>query len=78
MVGKRHIGNTKSKLYWYQKTAQLERALQQEAAALASGNPVAIAAATANVAKATHEKMIAQQEYPPSKEKTVLICNEGV
>lgn len=54
-----------------QKTAQLAQALQQEAAALASGNPVAIAAATAFVAKATHEEMIAQREYQKARENRI-------
>ena len=54
-----------------QKTVQLTRALQQEAAALASGNPVAIASATAYVAKATHEEMIAQREYQKARENRI-------
>jgi hypothetical protein len=54
-----------------QKTAQLARALRQEAAALTSGNPVVIAAATAYVAKATHEEMIAQQEYQKTRENRI-------
>jgi len=54
-----------------QKTAQLARALQQEAAALASGNSLAIAAATAYVAKASHEEMIAQREYQKARENRI-------
>jgi hypothetical protein len=54
-----------------QKTAQLARALQQEAAALASGNPIAIAATTAYVAKATQEEMIAQREYQKARENRI-------
>ena len=54
-----------------QKTAQLSRALQQEAMALSSGNPVAIAAATAYVAKATHEEIIAQREYKKARENRI-------
>jgi len=54
-----------------QKTAQLARALQQEAAALASGNPVAIAAATVYVSKVTHEEVIAQREYQKARENRI-------
>ena len=54
-----------------QKTVQLSRALQQEAMALSSGNPVAIAAATAYVAKATHEEIIAQREYKKARENRI-------
>ncbi|MGJ0303587.1 HNH endonuclease [Aliarcobacter cryaerophilus] len=54
-----------------EKTVKLTRALQQEAAALASGNPLAIAAATAYVAKATHEKMIALQEFQKARENRI-------
>ena len=54
-----------------QKTAQLARALQQEAAALASGNPVAIAAATAYVSKATHEEIQANREYQKARENRI-------
>lgn len=54
-----------------EKTVQLTRALQQEVAALSSGNPVAIAAATTYVAKATHEEMIAQQEYQKARENRI-------
>ena len=54
-----------------QKIAQLARALQQEAAALASGNSVAISAAAAYVAKATHEEMVAQREYQKARENRI-------
>ena len=54
-----------------QKAAQLARALQQEAAAIASGNPVAIAAATAFVAKATQEEMVAQREYQKAQKNRI-------
>ncbi|MDF1875979.1 hypothetical protein JHD48_09550, partial [Sulfurimonas sp. SAG-AH-194-I05] len=54
-----------------QKTAQLVRAVQQEAIALSSGNPVAIAAASAYVAKAMHEEMIAQREYQKARENRI-------
>ena len=54
-----------------EKTVQLTQALQQEAAALSSGNPAAIAATTTYVAKSTHEKMIAQQEYQKARENSV-------
>lgn len=54
-----------------QKTAQLAQALKQEAAALSSGNPVAIAAATAFVEKATHEEIIAKQEYQKARENRI-------
>jgi len=50
-----------------QKTAQLAKALQQEAAAIATANPIAIAAATTYVAKAVHEEMIAQKEYQKAR-----------
>ena len=54
-----------------EKIVKLTQALQQEAAALSSGIPAAIAAATNYVAKATHEKMIAQQEYQKARENRV-------
>lgn len=54
-----------------EKTIQLTKALQQEAAALSSGNPIAIAYATAFVAKATHEKMVALQEYQKARENRI-------
>jgi len=46
-----------------QKEAQLASALQKEAAALASGNPIAIAAASAYVAQKSKEVYIANQNY---------------
>ncbi len=54
-----------------QKTAQLARALQQEAIALASGNPVVIAVASAYVAKATHKEIIAQKKYQKARENRI-------
>ena len=54
-----------------QKTAELARALQQEAAAVASGNPVAIAAATAYVAKKAHEEMVAQKEFQKARQNRI-------
>lgn len=54
-----------------QKTTQLAQALQQEATALASGNQVAIAAATAYVKKATCEEVIAQREYQKARENRI-------
>lgn len=54
-----------------QKTAELEKALQQEAAAIASGFPPAIAAATAYVAQKTHEEVIAQREYQKARQNRV-------
>lgn len=46
-----------------QKTIELTRAIQQEAAALISGNPAAISIATSLVARATQEEMIANREF---------------
>ncbi len=54
-----------------QKTAQLAKASQQEVAALASGNPIAIVAAAAYVVKAIHEEMIAQREYQKARENRI-------
>jgi len=54
-----------------QKTIQLTRAVQQEAIALSSGNPVAIASATAFVAKATHEEMIANSEFQNARQNRI-------
>ena len=51
-----------------EKIAQLSDALAEEAAAIASGNPIAIAAASMYVAKATEEKIIATKEYQKAKE----------
>ncbi|WP_418186551.1 HNH endonuclease [Aliarcobacter lanthieri] len=51
-----------------EKAIQLSQALQQEAAALSSGNPVAIVIASNYVAKASHEYMIAQQEHQKARE----------
>ena len=54
-----------------QKTAELAKALQQEAAAIATGNPVAIAAATAYAAEKAHEEMVAQQEYQEARQNRI-------
>lgn len=54
-----------------QKTAQLSRALQQQAAALSSGFPPAIAAATSFVAKATYEENIANVEYQKARQNRI-------
>jgi len=54
-----------------QKTAELGKALQQEAAAIASANPIAIAAATAYVAQKTHEEMVAQRAYQKAKRNRI-------
>ena len=54
-----------------QKSAELAKALQAEAAALASKNPVAIATATAYVAKKTHEEMIAKKEFQEARQNRI-------
>lgn len=54
-----------------QKTIQLTRAIQQEAVALSTGNPAAIASATAFVAKATHEEMIANSEFQNARQNRI-------
>lgn len=54
-----------------QKEVELASALQREAAALASGNPIAIAAATAYVAKKSHEVHIANQNYQRAKKNRI-------
>jgi len=54
-----------------QKTVQLAQALQKEAVALASGNPITIAAATAYVAKKTHEEVIAKKEYQEARQNRI-------
>jgi len=51
-----------------QEEAELANALSQEAAAIASGNPAAIAAASAYVAKKTYDVSIAADEYNKAKE----------
>lgn len=66
-----------------QKEAELGSALQKEASAIASGNPVAIAAASAYVVKKTHEVHIANQNYQRAKknrinmEKRVALVNKA-
>jgi len=50
-----------------QKEVEFASALQREAAALSSGNPVAIAAASAYVAKKSHEVYIANKNYQRAK-----------
>ena len=54
-----------------EKSIQLAQALQQEAAALLSGNPAAIAIASSYVARANHEYKIAQQEHQKARENRV-------
>ena len=54
-----------------QKEAELADALSKEAAAIASGNPLAIAAATAYVAKKTNEFNIAKNEYNKAKRNRI-------
>jgi len=53
------------------KTAELASAIAREASALASGNPIAIAAASAYVAQKSHEEMIAQREYQTARENRI-------
>ncbi len=66
-----------------QKEAEFASALQREAAALASGNPVVIAAASAYVAKKSNEVYIANQNYQRAKknrinmEKRVALINKA-
>lgn len=54
-----------------QKEAQLASALQKEAVALASGNPLAIAAASALVAQKSHEVYVANQNYQRAKRNRI-------
>jgi len=54
-----------------QKQAELARALQQEASALASGNPIAIAADTEYVAKKANEEKVAKIEYQEAKDNRI-------
>jgi len=54
-----------------QKEAQLASALQKEAAAVASGNPVSIAAASALVAQRSHEVYVASQNYQRAKKNRI-------
>ena len=49
--------------------AELARALEAEAAAMASGNPAAIASASAWVARATQQVYQAKKEYEKAKKK---------
>ena len=51
-----------------EKSIQLAQALQQEAAALLSGNPAAIAIASSYVARANYEYKIGQQEHEKARE----------
>jgi len=66
-----------------QKEAQLASALQKEATALASGNPIAIAAASACVAQKSQEVYVANQNYQRAKrnrinmEKKVELVNRA-
>ena len=59
-----------------EKSIQLAQALQQEAEALLSGNPAAIAIASSYVARANHEYKIAHSKNIKKQEKIVLICNK--
>ncbi len=54
-----------------QKEVELASALQREAASLASGNPVAIAAASAYVAKKSHEVYVANLNYQRAKKNRI-------
>jgi len=54
-----------------QKEAELASAFQQEVAALASGNPTAIAAANALVVEKNHEVHIANQNYQRAKKNRI-------
>lgn len=51
--------------------AELARALEAEAAAIASGNPAAIASASARVAKATQQVYQAKKEYEKAKKNRI-------
>ena len=62
----------KQKLAFLLKTeAELARALEAEAVAIASGNPTAIASASAWVAKATKEVYQAKKEYEKAKKNRI-------
>lgn len=54
-----------------QKEVELESALQREAAALASGNPNAIASSGTYLAQKSHEVYIANQNYQKAKENRI-------
>ena len=54
-----------------QKEVELVSALQREVAALASGNPVAIATASAYVSKKSNEVYIANQNYQRAKKNRI-------
>lgn len=54
-----------------QKKIELTRAIQQEVAALTSGNPAAISMATSLVAIATQEEMIANREFQNSTQNRI-------
>jgi len=53
------------------KTAELASALKKEAIAIGSGNPVAITAATAYVAKKAHEEVIANKHYQKARRNRI-------
>jgi len=62
----------KQKLAFFLKAeAELARALESEAAAIASGNPAAIASASAWVARATQQVYQAKQEYEKAKKNRI-------
>ena len=54
-----------------QKSAELAKAFQQEAAAVSSGNPLAIAAATSYLAQKVHEEMVAQKEFQQARQNRI-------
>ncbi len=66
-----------------QRNVELASALQKEVAAIASANPIAIVAASANVAKKTHEAYVANQKHQRAKknrinmEKRVELVNKA-
>ena len=67
-----------------QEEIELSNALSEEAAAIASGNPAAIAAASAYVAKKIEDVSLAKNEYEKAKEnrfnmeKRVEICKQAM
>lgn len=54
-----------------QKTIELTRAVQQEVAALGTGNPVAISIASSLVARATQERIIANREFQNARQNRI-------
>ena len=62
---------TQKQIILSQKTLELARAIQEEIAALSSGNPIAITIATSLVARATHEEMVANIEFQNARQNRI-------